>query len=82
MRVGAGIANRIVHDVEPEVKALLEDPARLVLVPKKIPESVLRDAQVRVVERWMRGAPGDTTMTGCRVDIHASALQVMLREPD
>jgi hypothetical protein len=82
VRIGIGIAGCHPSEVAPELEALVNDRTRLILVPKRHPEAALRAAQERVVGQWMRGGGNSHQVTGCGVDIHENALQVMLREPD
>lgn len=83
VRIGVGLAGRARHDPTPELQALVDDPALLVIVDKTYPEAVLRAAQDRVVARWMSAPPdGDHRVNGCGADITANSLQVMLSGPD
>lgn len=81
VQVGVGVAHRNVQELADELQALVDDQSLLVLVAKDLPESVLRAAQDRIVERWMQGQT-DRRVTGCGVDIFANAVEVMLRAPD
>lgn len=83
VRVGLGYANADVDDVRAAVEPLMDDPTRLVLVRKQLPESVLRRAQDRVVTDHMRGGRHQAAhVSGCGVDLDANALEVMLSQPD
>jgi hypothetical protein len=83
VRIGVGLAARETYDATSDLVALVDDPTLLVVVDKAIPQAVLRAAQERIVARWMSSGPsGDQRVTGCGVDTHANALEVMLRRPD
>lgn len=83
VRVGVGYANAEVHEARAMIEPLMDDPTKLVLVPKQLPESVLRRAQDSVVTDHMNGSGQDGAfVSGCGVDIHSNALEVMLSQPD
>lgn len=83
VRIGVGVAGRDLPAAVDQLAALVDDPALLTVVPKALPEAVLRAAQERVVARWMSAGPGgDHRVTGCGANITSNTLEVMLREPD
>lgn len=83
VRAGVGYAGADVQEVRAMVEPLMDDPSLLLLVPKRLPLSVLREAQDRVVATEMsEGRPRGTGVSGCGVDVHANALSVMLYQPD
>ena len=53
VRVGVGYANLDADDIRAMLEPLMDDTAKLVLVPKRMPESVLRRAQESVVADHM-----------------------------
>lgn len=83
VRVGVGYADAEAHEVRAMIEPLMDDPTQLALVPKQLPESVLRRAQDAVVAEHMNGSGGHGAfLSACGVDIHSNALEVMLSQPD
>ena len=70
------------QDVTAMVAPLMDHPGRLAPVRKQLPESVLCRAQDPVVTQHVQEHPGeDAPVSGCGVDLHANALEVMLSRP-
>jgi hypothetical protein len=83
VRVAMGYANADVDHVMAMVGSLADDPTKLVLVHKQLPESVLRRAQERVVAEHMQGVGSERAyVSACGVDLDANVLEVMLSRPD